>query len=120
MTRSLFQEPLSRRKLLSCLGTGVGTLGLAAIMAESDLLPSATFLPPKNQPDNPLSAKTPHFTRRAKRIIHLLMNGGVSHVGTFDYKPLLEKYHGQRPAAVDLKTQRKTEGLMKSPFQFKR
>ena len=120
MTRSLFQEPLSRRKLLSCLGTGVGTLGLAAIMAESDLLPSATFLPPKNQPDNPLSAKTPHFTRRAKRIIHLLMNGGVSHVDTFDYKPLLEKYHGQRPAAVDLKTQRKTEGLMKSPFQFKR
>ena len=120
MTRSLFQERLSRRELLSCLGTGVGTLGLAAIMAESDLLPSATFLSAKSQPDNPLTAKAPHFTGRAKRVIHLLMNGGVSHVDTFDYKPLLEKYHGQRPAAVDLKTQRKTEGLMKSPFQFKR
>ena len=48
------------------------------------------------------------------------MNGGVSHVDTFDYKPLLEKFHGQRPAAVDIKTLRKTEGLMKSPFEFQR
>ena len=36
-----------------------------------------------------------HFKPRAKRVIFLFMNGGVSHVDTFDPKPMLEKYHGK-------------------------
>ena len=48
------------------------------------------------------------------------MNGGPSQVDTFDYKPLLEKYHGQPMPAGNLRTERLTGGLMKSPFRFRR
>ncbi len=120
MTYPPFQKPLTRRELLSRVGTGIGTLGLAAVMAEAEGLAPKRLLAAAGQPENSLTPKAPHFAPRATRLIHLLMNGGVSHVDTFDHKPLLEKYHGQRPAAVDIKTQRKTEGLMKSPFHFKR
>ena len=112
--------PLSRRELLSRVGTGIGSLGLAAVMDKAGWLDSGTVHASEARLVNSLVPKAPHFAPRAKRVIHLLMNGGVSHVDTFDHKPLLEKYHGQRPAAVDIKTLRKTEGLMKSPFQFQR
>ncbi|GIS63121.1 MAG: hypothetical protein CM1200mP2_53460 [Planctomycetaceae bacterium] len=46
------------------------------------------------------------------------MNGGPSHIDTFDPKPLLAKYEGQRPSTVDLNTQRKTTGILKSPYRF--
>lgn len=63
----------------------------------------------------------PHFKPRAKRIIQLFMPGGPSAVDTFDYKPAIEKYAGQRPEAVRFKTLRNTKGgLLKSPFAFKR
>lgn len=46
---------------------------------------------------SPLSPKAGHFPAQAKNVIFLYMDGGPSHVDTFDYKPLLEKYHGQDP-----------------------
>ena len=62
-----------------------------------------------------------HFKPRAKRIIQLFMPGGPSAVDTFDYKPAIEKYAGQRPEAVQFKTLRNTKGgLLTSPFEFKR
>jgi hypothetical protein len=61
-----------------------------------------------------------HFKPRAKRVIFLFMNGGVSHVDTFDPKPLLEKYNGQPLPGGAILTQRKTGNLMKSPFKFHR
>jgi hypothetical protein len=61
-----------------------------------------------------------HFKPRAKRVIFLFMNGGVSHVDTFDPKPMLEKYHGQPMPGGAILTQRKTGTLMKSPFSFKK
>ncbi|MFM8401775.1 MAG: DUF1501 domain-containing protein, partial [Pirellula sp.] len=67
-----------------------------------------------------LAPRPPMFPARAKRIIHLFMNGGPSQVDTFDPKPMLDKYDGQRPPGADLKTERKTGGLMKSPFKFAR
>ena len=48
------------------------------------------------------------------------MNGGPSQVDTFDPKPALEKYNGQRPPSAELKTERKTGGLLMSPFKFRR
>jgi len=116
---SIFNTPVSRRQLLARVGTGIGSLGLAAVMGEMGGLPTGAFLASDQRSKNQLTPKSPHFQPRAKRLIHLLMNGGPSHVDTFDYKPLLKKYQGQRPKAVDLKTQRKTEGLMQSPFKFK-
>jgi hypothetical protein len=47
------------------------------------------------------------------------MSGGVSHIDSFDYKPMLEKYHGKPYPGGNLRTERKTGALMKSPFEFK-
>jgi uncharacterized protein (DUF1501 family) len=44
---------------------------------------------------NPLAARPPHFAPRAKRVIFLFMQGGPSHIDTFDPKPLLWKHHGE-------------------------
>src|SRR5881396_2389641 len=105
---------LTRRSLLQRTATGFGMLGLASIMADQKLLatPQAT--------GNPLAPKQPHFAPKAKRIIHVFMNGGPSQVDTFDPKPALVRHNGQRPPASDLRTERGTSGLMMSPFKFNR
>ena len=109
---------LSRRALLQRFGTGIGALGLAGILRGQGLLAEEPTAPSGSR--NPLAPKPPMFRPRAKRIIHLFMNGGPSQVDTFDPKPSLTKYDGQRPPGADLKTERKTGGLMKSPFRFDR
>ena len=106
---------VSRREMLHRFGTGLGALGLAGLVANNSVFASPG---PGAVSSNPLSAKPPMFAPKAKRIIHLFMNGGPSQVDTFDPKPMLTKYDGQRPPAADLKTERKTGGLMKSPFRF--
>ncbi len=106
----------SRRDLLQKMGTGLGTLGLAGILSEQGLLAGEA----SGAAGGPLAPRQPMFPARAKRIIHLFMNGGPSQVDTFDPKPALEKYDGQRPPGADLKTERKTGGLMKSPFRFEK
>ncbi len=70
------------------------------------------------EPLNPFAPKAPHFAPRAKRVIHLFMNGGPSHVDTFDPKPELTKYHGQE-LPVNLPTERKTGAALASPFKFR-
>lgn len=106
---------VSRREMLHRFGTGLGALGLAGLVANDAVHANPG---PGVASSNPLAAKPPMFAPRAKRIIHLFMNGGPSQVDTFDPKPMLTKYDGQRPPAADLKTERKTGGLMKSPFRF--
>ena len=101
-------------------GAGIGTLALAAVLAEGGMLSSglASAREPATAAGGSDAPKTPHFVPRAKRLIFLYMNGGPSHVDTFDYKPALAKHHGQK-APEELKTLNKTGNLMKSPFQFK-
>ena len=70
---------------------------------------------------NPMLPKDPHFAPKAKRVIHLFMNGGPSHVDTFDPKPELTKWHGKiLPDENRLSTERKTGAAYKSPFTFKK
>jgi Protein of unknown function (DUF1501) len=57
---------------------------------------------------------------RAKRVIFLFMNGGLSQVDSFDPKPMLDKYHGQPLPGGTVATERKTGALMRSPFAFKK
>lgn len=90
----------------------MGILGLAGVLADDGLLGDLST--------SPLAPKQAHFAPRAKRVIHLFMNGGPSQVDTFDPKPALKKYHGQRPPSTELKTERKTGGLFQSPFKFKK
>lgn len=56
---------------------------------------------------------------RAKRVIFLFMNGGPSHLDLFDPKPALEKYAGQRPEAANIRTERKTGGLLPAVAKFR-
>ena len=103
---SLF--PLNRREALARFGTGMGMLGLAGVLAD-DVLGAA----------NPLAPKKPHFAAKAKHVIHLFMNGGPSHVDTFDPKPELTKQHGKALPMENLRTERKTGAAYKSPYAFK-
>jgi len=101
----------SRRDLLAHTGYGIGAIGLAAVLGSSTRAAETST--------RPLAARKPQFPAKAKRIIHFWMNGGPSQVDTFDPKPALEKFSGQRPeSTVKLTTERGTRGLMPSPFKF--
>jgi hypothetical protein len=107
---------LTRRDLLRRGGMGFGLLGLAGVLADDSLLAPAA----RAAEVSPLAPKQPHFPARAKRVVHLFMNGGPSHVDTFDPKPLLDRYHGKPLPAPTLRTERKTSGALRSPFKFQR
>ena len=117
---------LSRRELLCRLGGGFGGLALTSVLVEGGLLSSlfagnALSSSPPTGAGHSLDPKPSHFPPRAKRIIFLFMNGGPSHVDTFDPKPALAKYAGQMPEAVKGKTGRKKgNGIMPSPFTWQR
>src|SRR5207245_690784 len=64
--------------------------------------------------------KYPQFSARAKRVIHLFMNGGPSQVDTFDPKPALLKYAGKPLQRENLRTERRTGAPFPSPFSFKK
>jgi hypothetical protein len=69
---------------------------------------------------SPLNPRAPHFAPRAKRVVHFFLNGGPSHVDTFDPKPMLAKYAGKPIPGEYLRTERKTGAAFPSPFAFRR
>lgn len=103
---------MTRRDALLTMGAGFGMLGFADVLnAGVSAVPAAA---------NPLAPKPPHFPARAKHVIFLFLNGGPSHVDTFDPKPMLTKYDGKPIPSGNLKTERKTGNLLASPFKFKK
>jgi hypothetical protein len=112
-----FQPTPTRRELLKKVGMGLGTLGLTALLGESGLLESQAV---GGESLNPLTPKKPHFEGKAKRVIHLFMNGGPSHVDTFDPKPELTKRAGQALPKPNLRTERKTGAALASPYKFQK
>lgn len=113
---------MSRRDMLSRMGTGLGMLGLAGLLGDENLLAAdAQSAAQASSYQNPLAPKAPHFPAKAKHVIHLFMTGGPSHVDTFDPKPLLTKYDGKPlPGGENLRTERKTGAAMASPFKFQK
>jgi hypothetical protein len=105
---------LTRREMLQRSGMGFAGLGFAQLLAEQKLLEAA----PVNT--SPLAPREPHFPAKAKRVIHLFMNGGPSHVDTFDPKPALARYAGQALPMPNLRTERRTGAAFPSPFRFNR
>src|SRR5580704_15123319 len=103
---------LTRRQLLHRTGMGMGAVALAGVLADSSQAKEMSL--------NPLAPKQPPLPAKARRVVHLFMNGGPSHVDTFDPKPMLDKYHGKPLPAGNLGTERKTGGAFRSPFQFKK
>src|SRR6185436_14822564 len=92
---------MNRREALQILGAGFGSVALA------DILQAA----PRGEP---------HFPARAKHVIFLFLNGGLSQVDSFDPKPMLDKCDGQPMPGPKIKTDRASGSLMRSPFQFRR
>ncbi len=84
----------TRREFITRAGSGLGALALGYLLDRDGFAPQALAAAAKN-PINPLAPKTPHHAPKAKAIIWLFMEGGPSHVDTFDPKPMLEKLAGQ-------------------------
>ena len=102
------KQPFSRREFLWRSGGGFGALALGQMLSALGQTNQGTV------------SGRPHRTPRAKRIIQLFMNGGVSQMDTFDYKPTLDKLHGEKfdpGSAVEAATSVPGK-LMKSPFAF--
>ena len=95
----------SRRELLQRCGIGFGAIAL------SDLLSRDAFA---------AGQVAPHFPAKAKHVIHLFMNGGPSHVDTFDHKPALNRLDGKTAPTGNLKTERPTGNVLGSPFKFQK
>jgi Protein of unknown function (DUF1501) len=106
-----FAAPIgSRREFLSSTGGGLGLLALMGMSAEA-----------AEHATNPLAPKPSQFPAKAKSVIWLFMNGGPSHVDTWDYKPELVKRDGQELPNFDKNTgffTGQVGPLMKSPFKF--
>jgi hypothetical protein len=109
-----FSKMISRRSLLQNSALGLGSLGLSDLLGGNGLLASS-----RDPNAGPLASSASHFTPRAKRVIHFFLNGGPSHVDTFDHKPALAKYAG-KPLDTNLATERKTGAAFPSPFSFDR
>ncbi|MFN7770718.1 MAG: DUF1501 domain-containing protein [Planctomycetaceae bacterium] len=110
-------QPWSRRTMLSQCGLGWGGLALADLLANS--APEARA-ESGSSPIDPMSPRQPHFPGRARHLIHIFLNGGCSHLDTFDPKPALQRHAGQNLPVENLKTERKTGAAFPSPFQFQR
>ncbi len=87
------------------MGAGFGSVGLAGVAG------AATG-------NAALAAQQPHFAPKAKHVIFLFLNGGLSQVDTFDPKPMLDKHDGEPKPGPKVKTDRAAGNLMKSPFKF--
>lgn len=101
--------PHSRRDFLRRLGSGFGSVALAAMAAERSagaaFAAGASGLPSPIR--NPLAPRAPHFSPRAKRIIFLWMQGGPSQMDLFDHKPrLISEGGGKIPFGLSSDTER--------------
>ncbi|WP_417390718.1 DUF1501 domain-containing protein [Gimesia sp.] len=113
-------EPIvTRRQMLQRCGTGLGSLGLASLMASEGMLNQAAGAS-AGSPTSPMAPKMAHFPGKAKHVIHIFLNGGASQVDTFDPKPALAKYAGKKLPMENLRTERKTGASLPSPFKFKK
>lgn len=103
----------TRRSLLKSTASGFGYLAFAALAHEQAARANPVANTPGSpDPANPLAPKKPHFPGKAKRVIFLCMEGGPSHVDTFDYKPKLQADDGKAPPRG------RFGKLMGSPFKF--
>src|SRR5437870_1827769 len=105
----------TRREMLSRCGMGMGMVALTSTLGGAGHLQAS----PISQAVNPLAPKQPPLPAKAKRVLHLFMNGGASHVDTFDPKPSLSKFAG-KPIPITLKTERRTGAAFPSPFTFRK
>ena len=98
---------LDRRDFLRRCGMGFGGLALGGLFSGS-----------ANASE--IGIPTCNFAPKAKRVVHLFMNGGPSQVDTFDRKIALDQQHGKPIPLEGLGTERPTGNALRSPFNFDR
>ena len=107
---------ITRREALCRMGSGFGMMAFASLVGDSIARAQSQV--------SEQAAKWPkggvHHPARAKHVIFLYMNGGLSQVDSFDPKPMLDKYHGQPLPGGTIATERKTGALLRSPYTFKK
>jgi hypothetical protein len=102
---------LSRRQWLLQAGAGFGGLALMHLLAQEGAAGSVI---------RPEGKGGLHHVPRVKRVVQLFMNGGVSQMDTFDYKPMLAQRHGEKvDFGIKKAATSEVGALMKSPFEFK-
>ncbi len=107
-------RPVSRRQFLWQSGGGLGGIALAGMLAREGALGAPTPVA------TPGVVRVLHHPPRATRVVQMFMGGAASHLDLWDYKPDLEKYHGQ-PSDFGEHVEAFQNGLgpwMKSPFKF--
>ncbi|MFM7057859.1 MAG: DUF1501 domain-containing protein, partial [Planctomycetota bacterium] len=105
---------IGRRGMLSQCGMGFGAVALAELLRTEQLRGA------EREPLNPMQPRPAQLPSRVKHVIHLFMNGGPSHVDTFDPKPELQRRGGELLSGGNLKTERPTGALFPSPWRFRR
>jgi len=118
---SIFQVPglgrsMNRRGFFESVGAGIQGAALLHIFGESLLAEERQMMPD-------LRPRRPHFSAKAKSVIHLFMNGGPSQMDLFDPKPALDSHHGEpyfSKIAGEVENIKDAGALMRSPFKFAR
>ncbi len=96
------KPPRSRREFLARAGCGFGALALQALLHEDGLLPQQKLAAAEIVRRDPLAPRPSHFPATAKSVIFLFMDGGPSHLDTFDPKPMVNRLAGQPlPASIE-------------------
>ncbi len=113
--KHIIHSPVSRREMLGVCKTGFGSLALMSLFgscaSRSDSVSLLTSL-----------GQAPHYMPKAKNVIFLYMDGGVSQVDSFDPKPRLAKENGEDPGKkfkVDATQFNNVGRILKSPWTFK-
>jgi hypothetical protein len=118
------RDLLNRRGFLAHAGSGLGAIALASLLGRQHLLadaPAPKRIEPIIRPGAPYAARAPHFTPKAKRVLVIFCSGACSQLDTWDYKPELNKRHGQPlPGGDKLITFQGEQGsLTQSPWAFR-
>jgi hypothetical protein len=110
----LNQPSLSRRSFFESIGAGIHGAALLHLCGQA-------LRAEEHRPIASLRPRAPHFSARAKSVIHLFMNGGPSQMDLFDPKPALDAHHGEpyfSKIAGEVENIKDAGALMRSPFKF--
>lgn len=118
---------LDRRHFLGTAGLSTAGVALASMLNADGLLANevktaggVTPIRPAIDPNTPYAPRPSHFDMPAKQVLVIYCPGAVSHVDTFDYKPALEKLHGQKPPGLpDVTFEGPTGNIAKPFWKFK-
>src|SRR5882757_6944669 len=102
-----FHAP-TRREFIYSLGASLGSVAFTSLLAAEEK-------------QNPLAPKAGHFPAKAKNVIFLMMEGGPSHIDTFDPKPKLAEMHLKEFVREGKQQSAMASGkryYVRSPFEF--